>query len=419
MPLMYMWRKGRTAALGALVALMFGVAAVPGLAADPGSEESRQDELERAIGEAGEAEQAALADLGLIRDRRAEAAAELARLDVDLVTASQAVLDAEAEARRATARHLELQFQLDDRERDARDALGSARSSVVDLYVNGDDPSAAFESLMVFLEGDFETAAAQSQYLEHVNAARRRSLEEAERAVAAVVQLGKEAERERRAADAAIAAAEEVRAHVVDLRERQSAIQAELARAEADELQTIERIRADKGRYEDELARLAAESGSIAQLLAARQQSQAFSALVVTRPVPGPIVSEFGMRVHPILGTKRLHQGVDMDAAHGRPIVAAAAGVVVVAEERGGYGNCTIIDHGNQHATLYAHQSRYAVQAGDRVEAGDVIGYVGNTGLSTGPHLHFEVRKLGIPTNPAPYLDEPAGRQSTSIIGVD
>jgi murein DD-endopeptidase MepM/ murein hydrolase activator NlpD len=401
MPVMQLWRRAIPGVAGLL---LIAATSVPGFAADANAEDSRQGELERAIGEAGEAEQLALAELDRLHAAKESAIADLGRLDVELVRASQAVLDAEAEAEAATARHVELQFELDDRERDARRALGRARSSVVDLYVSGDGTD-ALESVFVFLSEDFESAAAQSQYLEHVNAVRRGALDDAEEAVTAVGRLTRAAERERQIAAAAIEEAEDIRGQIATLREHQASVRAQLERAEADELRAIEHIRAEKGRYEDELVRITAESGSITQLLADRQRSQIRGELVVTRPVPGAIVSEFGMRVHPILGTKRLHQGVDMDAAYGRPIVAAAAGVVVVAAERGGYGNCTIIDHGNQYATLYAHQSRFALSVGDRVEAGDVIGYVGNTGLSTGPHLHFEIRRLGIPTNPRPFLD--------------
>jgi murein DD-endopeptidase MepM/ murein hydrolase activator NlpD len=108
--------------------------------------------------------------------------------------------------------------------------------------------------------------------------------------------------------------------------------------------------------------------------------------------------------MHPILGYRRLHTGVDMNAAYGDPIVAAADGRVIFTGWRGGYGNTVIIDHGGGVATLYAHQSSIAVGYGDVVNGGDVIGYIGSTGLSTGPHLHFEVRESGTPVDPAGYL---------------
>jgi murein DD-endopeptidase MepM/ murein hydrolase activator NlpD len=110
------------------------------------------------------------------------------------------------------------------------------------------------------------------------------------------------------------------------------------------------------------------------------------------------------MRVHPILQTQRMHTGIDFGATTGTPIRAAADGVVVVAGERGGYGNTVILDHGNALATLYAHQSRIAVAEGQSVAKGAIVGYVGSTGLATGPHLHFEVRVNGNPVDPMRYL---------------
>jgi len=122
-------------------------------------------------------------------------------------------------------------------------------------------------------------------------------------------------------------------------------------------------------------------------------------------PIPGsPITSPFGPRADPITGTLGFHPGVDFGATFGTPIQAAADGTVVWAGPNGGYGNCTIIDHGHSLATLYAHQSLIIVHVGDQVTRGQMIGQVGSTGYSTGPHLHFEVRISGTPVDPVPYL---------------
>jgi murein DD-endopeptidase MepM/ murein hydrolase activator NlpD len=99
-----------------------------------------------------------------------------------------------------------------------------------------------------------------------------------------------------------------------------------------------------------------------------------------------------------------LHPGIDIGAGMGTPIKAAASGRVIVAAYSGGYGNLVVIDHGNGLATAYAHQSRIAVSVGQEVSQGQVIGYVGSTGFSTGPHLHFEVRVNGSPADPMGYL---------------
>ena len=117
-------------------------------------------------------------------------------------------------------------------------------------------------------------------------------------------------------------------------------------------------------------------------------------------PVPARISSGFGMRMHPLLGFRRMHQGVDLRAGWGAPIVAAADGRVASAGWSGGYGNKVHIDHAGGIATSYSHMSRIAAAPGQTVRQGQVIGYVGSTGLSSGPHLHYEVSRNGRPVNP-------------------
>jgi murein DD-endopeptidase MepM/ murein hydrolase activator NlpD len=126
------------------------------------------------------------------------------------------------------------------------------------------------------------------------------------------------------------------------------------------------------------------------------------------RPVPGPVTSPFGNRFDPYYHVWQLHAGLDMAAGLGSPIVAAAGGRVTQAGWYGGYGNYTCIDHGQaagqRLSTCYGHQSAILVVPGQLVSAGQVIGKVGSTGASTGPHLHFEVRLGGRPVDPAPWL---------------
>ena len=117
-------------------------------------------------------------------------------------------------------------------------------------------------------------------------------------------------------------------------------------------------------------------------------------------PVNGHITSLYGQRFHPILGYARMHAGVDFGAAWGSPIVASAAGVVSFAGYHGGHGNYVRLEHGGGLGTGYGHMSRIAVSPGERVSAGEVIGYVGSTGLSTGPHLHYEMYRDGRTVNP-------------------
>jgi murein DD-endopeptidase MepM/ murein hydrolase activator NlpD len=119
--------------------------------------------------------------------------------------------------------------------------------------------------------------------------------------------------------------------------------------------------------------------------------------------VQGPVTSPFGPRCLPN-GDCSFHPGIDIGAASGTPIHAAAAGTVIYAGWMEGYGNLTVIDHGHGLATAYGHQSSIAAGVGSSVSQGSVIGYVGCTGYCFGPHLHFEVRVNGEPVDPMGYL---------------
>lgn len=121
-------------------------------------------------------------------------------------------------------------------------------------------------------------------------------------------------------------------------------------------------------------------------------------------PVEGPIGSSFGQRVDPINGEGAFHTGIDIDAPYGTPVRAAADGVVASAAMAAGYGREVVIDHGHGMETIYAHLSAFAVFPGQRVTQGEVIGYIGQSGRATGPHLHYEVRVHNVPINPHKYL---------------
>jgi murein DD-endopeptidase MepM/ murein hydrolase activator NlpD len=121
-------------------------------------------------------------------------------------------------------------------------------------------------------------------------------------------------------------------------------------------------------------------------------------------PVEGQVTGSFGERIDPFNGEGAFHSGVDIGSSYGHPIVAPADGVVTVTETMGGYGKTIMIDHGSGISTRYGHLSGFAVTAGQHVQRGDIIGYVGESGRSTGPHLHYEVRINDTPVNPYKYL---------------
>jgi murein DD-endopeptidase MepM/ murein hydrolase activator NlpD len=204
-----------------------------------------------------------------------------------------------------------------------------------------------------------------------------------------------------------------------ELREQAEAELAEVERLteqldeEVAELEGAREVR--DGRRQDWLGRIdqieAEEQDLTNQIIAEqrrRDNTDALDALRSTEgyvwPTDGGIGSYFGNRVHPVLGYSRLHGGLDIGGRMGQPIWAAKEGVVIMAGRNGGYGNTIVVDHGNGVATLYGHQSSFVISKGDYVETGQHIGNVGSTGLSTGPHLHFEVRIDGGVVDPLPYL---------------
>ena len=123
-------------------------------------------------------------------------------------------------------------------------------------------------------------------------------------------------------------------------------------------------------------------------------------------PVPGysRVSSPFGYRIHPVLGVKKLHTGIDIPAPTGTPAVAVANGTVIYSGVQGTYGNTVMIKHDNGLVSLYAHNSSLVVRVGDKVKKGQVVSKIGSTGRSTGPHLHFEIRVNGTAQNPLSYL---------------
>ena len=189
------------------------------------------------------------------------------------------------------------------------------------------------------------------------------------------------------------------------LRDRLAATRDALAVARSSKSSLLGSIEEERNHFAEEVAALEQESARLAALIQAAAASASgstgsgtVSAAGFLWPVDGPVTSGFGWR------WGRMHEGVDIAVATGTPVRAVAAGTVIHAGWLGGYGNLVVVDHGNGLSTAYAHNSSYAVSVGQAVGQGDVVAYSGNTGNSSGPHVHFEVRVNGGAVDPLGYL---------------
>lgn len=335
-----------------------------------------RDELTVLVAELDDAR----ATLQVARDARAEQRDVVADLDRSLELAVRRLLASETTMAEARS----------DAERLTRERyMGSRRNNTATFVVTANSVTDV-EARLAYLD---RVASISGEVLVRFDALRAFQVEQRDHIAAqedeAAVEL-----RELRSIERDLVA---VRAEVES---RTEAVAAVLARQE----EALAELDAELSRFDRELDQLAREQDRLEDLIAGESSGGGSAPGALIRPVPGRVTSPFGPRTHPILGTVRMHTGIDLSAPYGQPIRAAAAGRVILAGSYGGYGNTVMIDHGGGMVTLYAHQSRIRVGYGDTVDAGDTIGESGSSGLATGPHLHFEVRIGGTPVDPLDYL---------------
>ena len=360
-----------------------------------------EDDLEAATDEerrlAGELTAAAAERQRLqlrLADVAARAGEALEALEVAEVQLGQANEDLASAVRR-----------LEATERALAAGIEELQDQAVDSFIVGGND----EPIGVLMEAqDMREVGAASTYRDVVLEHQDTIVERVERLKVERVRDERAARRAKAAAEAAVAGAGQRRADVEAEQAELESLEVANAAAVLNHTTLLADVQARKSRYESELAALVRLSSSLAAAIAARQYGQVVSPAaggLFVLPIPtARLSSSFGPRIHPIFGTARLHAGMDLAAPTGTPIGAAALGTVVTAGVLGGYGNAVVLDHGGGLSTLYAHQSAIAVSVGQVVEPGQVVGLVGSTGYSTGPHLHFEVRVLGRPVDPLNYL---------------
>lgn len=346
------------------------------------NEANKKSEAEKTIGTVYEQLHAIQRDLDT-------ATAELKQVQADRIQLDKDITKTEAELKAAQAR---LQSREKVFYKRVRDIYINGRLSYLDVVIGSKDFSDfanRMEMLKRILQSDMDLINTIKTEREEI--ASKKAKLEADRAK--VLELEKVAQ------------------------EKQNVINQKKAERQA----VLERAMNDRDTAERAYNELMASSASITAMLQQRAAERAAAAAAssqgggggatwvqgtgqLSAPVNAPITSNFGWRIHPIYGTRRLHAGTDFGVDEGTPVHAADGGVVVEAGWVSGYGYTVIIDHGNGMSTLYAHNSDVAVSPGQTVSKGQVVSYSGNTGGSTGPHLHFEVRINGEPTDPMGYL---------------
>ena len=304
-------------------------------------------------------------------------------------------------------------------------ARSQAEASVVQAYMRGgvDDPSIAFSAAGIAevsiglgyldsLTGNSSDAADRYGEILTREEQERARIQQLEGSIVVEVKALEDSEHEAEVLASELAIK---RAALDNEYEAQTAL---LARVEA-QIAEFEHV---KEGFEKEEASIRATIAAAAAAAKAKAQAAAAAAAAAANPVKaappavstgngtlrwpirGAIDSPFGWRVHPITWDRRYHTGIDIDGPYGLPVKAAKAGIVILAGVKGGFGNSVMIDHQNGWVTLYAHQQSLNVQLGQYVTTKTTIGWVGSSGNSTGPHLHFELRVNGVPTDPMRYL---------------
>lgn len=386
-----------------LAALALAAAAAIGFSARAetratAQQSDKQQELQQQVNETSAAAEAARTKVVAAQGVRQRLDGALADVSSRLAAANDRLAAAQATVDRLGFEALALQVKVDTTVKKLTAARNDVRRSAVLLYRHGTGTA------MIGLLGATEGSGALVEgkhYLQRVSDKRQ---DDARRVTRLKAQLDTQRDavsQQQQTADAARAAAATEKSQLDELAAEQARARDAAANAEQAENAALGTALAQ---HDLAAAALAEESAKFAALAQSAGDGPPLGDGTFIRPVPGPFSSNFGYRTDPVTGARAFHAGIDFSSPCGTPIKAAGTGAVLSAGANGGYGNATMINHGNGLTTLYGHQSSIIVSAGQSVTQGQVIGYVGTTGKSTGCHLHFEVRVGGNPVDPTGYL---------------
>lgn len=400
---------GRRSAVAVLLVLVLVL--VSPASSDPGSEKEQVDarigDLRDRIADADAATGVLTSELSAIAARVRTAQAAVAAGQAELTAIELRLADQRVRRQRLDRRVAALATRLGHLRQEEATSVARLERRVREIYM-ADDPdpvafvigAASFGDLIDTIEL-LDRIGRQDERI--VNAVRR-----SRERIATATREAREARVEARRVESEIAR-RVVEKRVV--RDRLVASRDTLAAAESEKELKLGSLRQEKAEYVEEVESLEAESAALAaQIRAAQEQAAAAASSAETGPAPapspgglawpvsGPVTSGFGPR------WGRMHEGIDIMVSTGTPVRASAAGTVIYAGWLGGYGLLVVVDHGGGLSTAYAHNSSLASGVGTVVAQGDVISYSGNTGNSTGPHVHFEVRVNGSAVDPMGYL---------------
>lgn len=326
---------------------------------------------------------------------------ELSRYDQKAAVTGQKIRVLELKEKKAEARLQELQQEIGTTRKDMERVKGLLASRLVSLYKYGN--SAGLD--LVLSAGNVQDALTMTYLLQRVAEQDEHFFRELAARKARLDSALSESEAQRKLLDEQRQALDQEKATYRDASKKRTLSLKKIRRREESHRKAAQELQQTQQQLEKSIRRLLAEKKRLAQ---ARKGDR--KPLVPPKrgrlawPVNGKISSRFGTRIHPTFKTKVMHTGIDITAAQGTPVKAAAAGEVLFGGWLRGYGQIIVLDHGGDLTTVYAHLSRILVEEGQRVGAGHTIGNVGSTGVATGPHLHFEVRSNGDARDPMRYL---------------
>lgn len=379
---------------GVVVFALVGIWQPPVLQAQSRSDRIR--ELRRQIDEASKKAQAELEAIEASDRRLTEVNDLIAQTEAQLSEARTRVEEAQKVLFEAVSRVQAVEEHLARAQLRYTDARRKVEVRVVQLYKYGRTSGA--EAL---LDSDsFEQVLLSSKYNQSIQQRDQRLSDAIAAAIKDLSETREELDKARKEAEHRRDVLRAEQEHLEGILAEQKQLKAALETEIETHRKILAGIEADRAKLERALDELEGQSRRVSGFALSRGSGKGRLAW----PCTGAVVSGFGMRLHPILGYARMHTGVDIDCPNGAAVGSAASGIVVYAGWSGGYGNFVMVDHGDGLATAYAHLSRIQVSRGQSVAQGQTVGNVGSTGLSTGPHLHFEVRVNGNPVDPMQYF---------------